>query len=305
MRKDALMIQQSSKSAARFVWKIIFTVVICALSVSRALAGDLEEIKTRGVLRHLGVPYANFVTGSGDGLDVEMIKLFAMHLGVKYEYVKTTWERVFSDLTGKKITNTGDEVKITGDVPVKGDIAANGLTILPWRKKVADFSVATFPNQVWAVANGDAPLTPIIPSGDVQKDIKAVKAQLHGKVILGLTNTCVDPHLYGLEEAGAKIKSFRGSLNELVPAIMNGEGDICLQDVSGVLIAVEKWPDKVKILGPVSFMHNMGYAFDKNSPELRNAFNEFFDQCKKDGTYNRIVMKYYPAIFKFYPDFFN
>ena len=37
-----------------------------------ALADDLREIRERGVLRHLGVPYANFVTGSGDGLDVEI-----------------------------------------------------------------------------------------------------------------------------------------------------------------------------------------------------------------------------------------
>ncbi len=36
-------------------------------------ARDLDEIKKSGVLRHLGVPYANFVTGSGDGMDVELV----------------------------------------------------------------------------------------------------------------------------------------------------------------------------------------------------------------------------------------
>jgi hypothetical protein len=43
---------------------------------------DLPEIKARGVLRHVGVPYANFVTGTGDGLDVELVTLFAQDLGV-------------------------------------------------------------------------------------------------------------------------------------------------------------------------------------------------------------------------------
>ena len=29
---------------------------------------DLDEVKAAGVLRHLGIPYANFVTGAGDGI---------------------------------------------------------------------------------------------------------------------------------------------------------------------------------------------------------------------------------------------
>ena len=73
------------------------------VSVTSAFADDLREIRERGVLRHLGVPYANFVTGSGDGLDVEIVQLFARHLGVRYEYVPTTWGDVIGDLTGKQI----------------------------------------------------------------------------------------------------------------------------------------------------------------------------------------------------------
>ena len=72
------------------------------VSVTSAFADDLREIRERGVLRHLGVPYANFVTGSGDGLDVEIVQLFARHLGVRYEYVPTTWGDVIGDLTGKQ-----------------------------------------------------------------------------------------------------------------------------------------------------------------------------------------------------------
>lgn len=34
-------------------------------------------------LKHVGAPYANFVTGSGDGLDVELVKLFAQKLNLK------------------------------------------------------------------------------------------------------------------------------------------------------------------------------------------------------------------------------
>jgi len=268
-------------------------------------AGDLKEIKEKGVLRHLGVPYANFVTGSGDGLDVEMVKLFADHLGVRYEYVQTTWDDVIPDLCGKKVKPKGDEVEIIGEVPIKGDVAANGLTILPWREKVIDYSEPTFPNQVWLIARADAPLNPIQPSGDTDKDIAAVKAQLKDSKIMGMADTCLDPVLYGLDKTGATCTSFQGSVNELVPAVINGEATGTIQDVADALLAVEKWPGKVKIIGPVSPMQNMGYGFSKDSPELRAAFNQFFKQCMQDGTYNRIVMKYYPAIFKYYPKFFE
>jgi hypothetical protein len=33
-----------------------------------ATGGDLPDVRAAGVLRHPGVPYANFVSGSGDGI---------------------------------------------------------------------------------------------------------------------------------------------------------------------------------------------------------------------------------------------
>lgn len=75
-----------------------------------ANAQDLAEIKARGVLRHLGTPYANFVTGGGGGLDVEIIELFAQHLGVRYEFVPTDWINMFQDLIG-----------VEGKHPIRGD----------------------------------------------------------------------------------------------------------------------------------------------------------------------------------------
>jgi hypothetical protein len=54
------------------------------------LWGDIPEIKSKGVLRHLGVPYASFVIGSGDGLDVGWVKSIAQHLGLKYEFLQTS-----------------------------------------------------------------------------------------------------------------------------------------------------------------------------------------------------------------------
>jgi ABC-type amino acid transport substrate-binding protein len=52
-------------------------------------------------------------------------------------------------------------------------------------------------------------------------------------------------------------------------------------------------------------MQNMGCAFAKTSPLLLDAFNRFFKKFKQDDAYLNLVGKYYPAIFGYYPDFFE
>jgi len=280
--------------------------MVAITSVGSAYGGaDLNEIKERGILRHLGVPYANFVTGSGDGLDVELVQLFAKHLDVKYKYIKTNWKNVIPDLAGKNVKPKGEDIEILGIVPIKGDIIANGLTILPWRKKIIDYSTPTFATQVWLIARADSPIKPIKPSGNTIKDIAAVKALLWGHSVLGVANTCLDPSLYGLKGRGARVRLFDGNLNELAPAIINRDAETTILDVPDALVAIEKWPGKIKVIGPVSDMQEMGCGFRKASSLLRDAFNRFFKECKKDGTYLSLVKKYYPNVFKYYHEFFK
>jgi hypothetical protein len=61
----------------------LLSMAVMALAVlpGTLLGRELDAVKKNGVLRHLGIPYANFITGSGDGMDVELMKLFAKHLG--------------------------------------------------------------------------------------------------------------------------------------------------------------------------------------------------------------------------------
>jgi ABC-type amino acid transport substrate-binding protein len=268
------------------------------------LAGDLADVKQRGVLRHLGVPYANFVTGAGDGMDVELMKGFAEYLGVGYEYVPTSWGDVIGDLTGKKVKAAGENIQVLGSVPVKGDVVANGFTILPWRRKIVNYTTPTFPTQIWIMARADSSMTPIAPTGDIGRDISAVKRQLRGRTLLGIADTCLEPSLYGVAETGAVVKMFKGSLNELAPAVINGDAEATLLDVPDALIALEKWPGRVKVIGPLSEDQGMGIAFAKSSPELLAACNRFLENRRKDGTYLELVRRYYPAVFEYYRAFF-
>ncbi len=264
---------------------------------------DLREIKENGVIRHLGVPYARFVTGGGDGLDVEIIQLFAKELGVEYQYVKTSWNTVVSDLIGKNLEMDNNEVKILGKTKIRGDIIGNGFTILPWRQQVLNFSNPYFPTQVWAVTQTESKLRPIKPSGSTHKDITLIKAMLEENKVMGKKDTCLDPRLYNLNEANILLTDLE--MNELGPGVSKGVSEIALLDVATALVDLQKYPGKLKILGPISEVQSMGFGIPKSSPELQVAFTRFLNTIKQKGIYLKLVKKYYPGIDQSFPEWFD
>jgi hypothetical protein len=95
-----------------------------------------------------------------------------------------------------RVIPQGKDIEVVSDVPVRGDIAASGITVLPWREKIIAFSVPTFPSPVWVIARADSPLKPIVPSGSIEQDIAAVKTTLRksaswGRRTRASTLTCL------------------------------------------------------------------------------------------------------------------
>lgn len=291
------------------VWRLLLATgaLISTACVQGAGAGDLDAVIQAGKLRHLGIRYANFVVSENAGLDVELVRSFAEHLGVQYEFVESTWPRIIADLSGKSARARGDDVEITADAEVRGDLIAAGLTVLAWRQKIVDFSAPTFPTGVWLIAREDSDLQPIKPSGAIDRDVQAVKALLQGKSVLGLRDSCLDPSLYAVDQVGALIKFFPGNrnLDEMIPAVMAGMAETTMMDVPVALIALEKWPGKIKVIGPLSAPQEMACAFPKSAPNLRRAFDAFFERFKADGNYDSLVRKYYPSVFSYYGGFFK
>lgn len=262
---------------------------------------DLAEIKSSGVLRHLGVPYSKFVSGDGDGLDVDILKLYSSEIGVKYEHIPTTWETVVGDLSGKKFTLKGDKVAIDGKTDVKGDIVGNGFTVLPWRQEIINFSTPYFPSAVWVLASADSDLKPIQPENDPAKDIAKTKKLLSGKQILGIRDTCLDPMVYDLENCKPVYKEGL-QLNDLPAALIKGEYEITLQDAPDALLVLVKNPGKIKVLGPITEPQLMAFGISKDSPELLDSFNSFLGRLKENGKLREIITKYYPHVFDHFPD---
>ncbi|MFH0958171.1 MAG: transporter substrate-binding domain-containing protein [Pseudomonadota bacterium] len=283
-------------------WKL--RLILCALlgflMVSSCLA-DLDEIKERGFLRHLGVPYANFVTGDGAGLDTEIIKLYCDRIGVKYQYVKTDWDNVIGDLSGKKVTVKDGKAELIENVPVKGDIIGNGLTIIPWRKEIIDYSTPYFPNVIWVVARADSPLHPIKPTNDLKKDVQATRLLLKGRDVLGIKNTCVDLSLYNIKDV-RPVYMDGVTLNDLAAVLVKGDVEISILDVPDSLVALSKFPGRIKILGAITEKQDMGYGISKDSPKLKESFNEFLGELRRSGKLSELLLTYYRGIENYFPE---
>lgn len=293
-------------TAMRWAQSALWALCLMSAALAPARAADLKEIQARGELRHLGVRYANFVTGAGDGFEVELVQGFAQHIGVKYTLVYSDFYTVVRDLLGKDVVRNGSEITLTGNHPVKGDMIATGFTILPWREAILNFSRPTFPSQVMLVSRAEAKVAPIKDSPDLDKDIAATKSLIGKNSLLVMENTCLDPAGYGLKGIGLDLRTYTRSTNpnEMVPALLNKEAEYTLLDVPDLLLDLKKWAGKIKVLGPISRHQNLGAAFPKDAPELRKAFDDYLLKIQANGTYDKLVDKYYPGIRRLFPDFF-
>jgi ABC-type amino acid transport substrate-binding protein len=289
------------------MWSSVRLLVISSLLMAATALGadgSLDAIGERGELRHLGIRYAAFVTGAGDGLEVDVARLFAARLGVDYVFVETDWAHAISDLLGAAVIVDGDHARRGDPAPRRGDLIATGMTVLPWRQDVVAFSRPTFPTQIWLIAAADSPLTPITPTHDLERDILATRALMDGNSVLAKPNTCLAPELYRLDQTGARVVLFDDQLKFMAGAILAGQATTTILDVPDALMALRHYPGRIKVLGPISEPQTMAAAFDPGHEELRQAYDAFLAEIMADGTYDALIDRYYPAVRSFFPDFF-
>lgn len=283
------------------------TSVLCFLSIflfySTCSSITLTEIRARGELQHLGVPYARFANNDADGLDCVLIRRFAQHLGVRYKFIPTSWEDAIPDLTGKRPAPSGIGQPVTR---IRGDILANGLSMIPDRQKYVVFSKPTFTAQVWLLAKPDTDIKPIQPTGSIEKDIEITIAKTAGKTVYGIKDLCIDVNLFPklLETAKAAVNIPLQTLPQPI-SFLKSPYTIFLMESPSALMALGMWPYSFKIIGPVAKQQNMGAAFAPDSIELRNEFDRFFVELWKSGEYQKLVLRYYPNSFQYFKKFFT
>ena len=81
----------------------MFVTIIFLAAIKNVEAGHLEEILSRGTIKigttgdYIPMSYLNKETGEYEGIDAEISKIIAESLGVKIEYIPTTWPTLTQD----------------------------------------------------------------------------------------------------------------------------------------------------------------------------------------------------------------
>lgn len=234
----------------------------------------LEIVKENKVIRVGYAAYAPYVdknlqTGELSGYAVDVMKEIADQMGVKIEWIETTWQTYIADLKTDKF-----------------DILAGPLFLTIPRVMEVDFSepIGYFSGVAALVKNGDNRFATI---EDLNKE--------------GLTISVPQgwvAHEYARKYLNkATVKPFKEEGTALVITDMiNGNADVALVDGPTAQQYLEQNPNQnVKAL----FLENPpivapgGFAFKKGDTEWANFINSSIEVLRTGGTLKKIASKYH------------
>ncbi len=255
----------------KFFAAIILTTAII-FSVQVAEAGHLEEIISRGTIRigttgdYKPMSYFNTETGKYEGIDAELSQIIADSLGVKIEYVPTTWKTLTQDtLDGKfdialcGISRNYAREKIMAMSDGYG-VGIFGKTILCRKSDAKKFK---------SLADIDKPEVRVMinPGGTNEKFAHANLT--HAKIIVFNENA------------------------EIPAQIAAGKADVMITETVEALTYIRA--DK-KLAAPLInepfTKHSCGILMQKGDQEFLNYINFVLAEIKMDGTLEKLENKY-------------
>ncbi len=253
----------------------IFTVIIF-LSAKNVEAGHLQEILARGTIKigttgdYIPMSYLNKNTGEYEGIDAEISKIIADSLGVKIEYIPTTWKTLTQDTLDGKF-----------------DIALCGISRNYAREKVLEMSDA--------YGVGIFGKTILCRKSDAKKfksldDIN--KKNIRVMINPGGTN---EKFAYA-NLNNAKIIVFNENA-EIPHQISIGNADIMITETVEALNYIKK--DKnlaAPLINKPFTKHSCGILMQKGDQEFLNYINFVLTEIRDDGTLEKLENKYLRGI---------
>ena len=254
--------------------KITKALTFCTLMTLSAWgnAGDvLSGISKSGELRAcFDAGYMPFEMKSKNntyiGFDIDMGKLMAKQMGVKYVPVNTAWDGIIPAL-------------LTG----KCDIITAGMTITSERNMRVNFA------DPYIVIGQSILLNPKLKGKITNyKDLNDPKYTIASK--LGTTGEQATKKFIGK----AKYNAFETETDAAIE-VMNGKADAMIYDMPFISIYAAQNADKTTaILEPFTY-EPLGWGIKQGDADLLNFLNNFLRQAKGDGTYDRIYNKWFES----------
>ncbi|MBR1442739.1 MAG: transporter substrate-binding domain-containing protein [Firmicutes bacterium] len=233
-------------------------------------SSKVEEIKQKGVIRigstgdYRPMSYLNAETGDYEGFDAELANDLSEKLGVKIEYVPTTWPTLMDDTLDSKF-----------------DLAVCGITITDARKEQALMSNGY-------LGNGK---TILIRAEDVDKYKPLEDINRHEVRVMENPG--------GLNEKFAKENLPNAQLiiheeNAEIPSLIaEGEADAMITEImeAGFYVGQDNRLAAPLIYEPFT-NGQLGFLMPKGSEDLLKYVNVFLDEEKESGRINELSDQY-------------
>jgi cyclohexadienyl dehydratase len=204
--------------------------------------------------------YRDPATGQYTGIDIDLAKDLAAHLGRSPAFVPTTWATLSKDI----------------GTPGKCDIAMGGISPTPAREQVADFTPPY-------LANGKTPLTSAVNADRFQT---VAQINQHGVRVI--------ENAGGTNEQFAKQSFPNASLTidqdntDVFSQLVAGRADVMVTDAIEAIYQSKQHPELVAVHPDKPFTtDHKAYMLPRGS-KLTQPTTDWLNQVLSDGTFNRI-----------------
>ncbi|MBV7261666.1 transporter substrate-binding domain-containing protein [Photobacterium sp. WH24] len=253
----------------KFVSGIVAACALLGTSVSATAGPVMDDIVKTGELRVcFDAGYMPFEmkskNGSFVGFDIDIGKMMARQMGVKYVPVNTAWDGIIPTL-------------LTG----KCHIINAGMTINAQRNMRVNFA------EPYIIVGQTILLNPEL-EGKIKsyKDLNDSKYTIATK--LGTTGEQAIKRMI----SKAKLNVFE-TQSDAVLEVANGKADAFIYDMPFNAIYASQNSGKVVHLEQPFTYEPLGWAVAQGDMDMLNFLNNFLRQIKGDGTYERIYDKWF------------
>ena len=259
---------------SRFSVRKFIGAIICALSLTvvtgtgdvAAQEGGLAKIKAAGVLR-VGIavdPPFTYQEPSGDwkSFNPELVRKLGDYLGVKIEFVPTSWTTIVAGLQTNKY-----------------DIVGASINATPERQKVIDF---TTPYSYTG--------TSFLVRKDNSKGLKSMEDMTKPEVIVTFVTGSDNDEATRKFLPNATYRAIpNGAISDLISELESKRSDALSTSSYLVQPLMSKYPYYVLPADPNGVLPvGICWGVPKESPDLRDAMNKFLDQEMKNGDVDKL-----------------
>lgn len=242
---------------------LLLSVIILLIGMSSTTLAEKPVLRAAAEATFVPFEFVDEKTNKVTGFDVDLVEALGEVMGYKIEFLNLSWDGLIPSL-------------LNGNI----DVIASGMSITEERLKQVNFSDPYFTSVLTIMVK------------DNNNVIKSLD-DLANKTVAVQISTTGD---FAAEEIpGVKINRYNTAPEALQNVIL-GVANASILDLPVAEAFIASNPNApLKHLGPVSADDYFGLAMRKKDTDLLEKVNAALVQIKADGTYDKIVEKWFGA----------